>query len=36
VLCDELGSRARRRLEAYFTWQTVAGRYQNLFEKVLG
>ncbi len=36
VLCDELGSRARRRLEAHFTWSTVASRYHNLFEKVPG
>ncbi len=36
VLCGELGRQARRRLEAHFTWSTVAGRYHNLFEKVPG
>lgn len=36
VQCDELGSRARQRLEAHFTWPAIAGRYQALFEKVLG
>jgi len=36
VLCDELGRRARRRLEAHFTWPTVASRYHYLYEKLLG
>ena len=36
VQCDELGRRARQRLESHFTWSTIAGRYQALFEKVLG
>jgi glycosyltransferase involved in cell wall biosynthesis len=36
ALCDELGGRARRRLESHFAWRAVAGRYNDLFDKVLG
>lgn len=36
ALCEELGGRARRRLEAYFTWPAVAEQYNNLFKKVIG
>ena len=33
--CEERGKFARKRLESYFTWPTIAGKYQSLFEKVL-
>lgn len=36
MLCDKLGIRARRRLEAFFTWPMIADRYHNLFKKMLG
>ena len=34
--CEALGRRARQRLESHFTWPIIAGKYQSLFEKVLG
>lgn len=36
VQCDDLGSRARQRLVSHFTWPIIAGRYQALFQKVIG
>ncbi|MGB7933020.1 MAG: glycosyltransferase family 4 protein [Gammaproteobacteria bacterium] len=36
VQCEVLGKRARQRLESHFTWPTIAGKYQSLFDKVLG
>lgn len=34
--CKEMGAKARQRLEANFIWPTIAGRYQAMFERVLG
>jgi glycosyltransferase involved in cell wall biosynthesis len=34
--CEHLGKRARMRLESHFTWPTIAGKYQSLFDEVLG
>jgi glycosyltransferase involved in cell wall biosynthesis len=34
--CDELGRCARRRFESHFAWPIIAGRYQALFESVIG
>lgn len=34
--CEALGRRARQRFESHFTWPIIAGKYQSLFEKVLG
>jgi glycosyltransferase involved in cell wall biosynthesis len=34
--CADLGMRARQRLDTHFKWPTVAGRYQALFQKLVG